>query len=136
MFHKQEAVDLVQMVAHTAHTRLEKFIAIYVYQNLLLIIMVAALCVALIVKHVKHIQKTAQAVTTDNFPCFKQFQVQEHLFTVNLMQAALLRVVQFAQISQQKFVMSVYMDTTISKAIVQTVLGHVEDVIILFKMYI
>ena len=78
-------------------------------------VMVVALDAAQIVKHVQDFLKIVQAVTLDNF-LWLNLLILECLPTVNLILTAWLLIVQYVQISQIKFVISVCMDTIISKA--------------------
>ena len=99
-------------------------------------VMVVALHVVLIVQLVRDTQKTVRPVTLDNILSQKFFQDMEPLLFVNLMHTVLLLIVQYVQIFQQMFVISVIMDTIISKASVLTVSSHVEDVVTLLMKYI
>ena len=99
-------------------------------------VMVVALDVVLIVQLVKDIQKTVRPVTLDNILSRKFYQDMEPLLSVNLMHTVLLLIVPYVQIFQQMFVISVIMDTIISKASVLTVSSHVADVVTLLMKYI
>ena len=99
-------------------------------------VMVVVLHVVLIVQLVKDSLKTVQPVTLDNILSLKFSQDMEPLHSVNLMHIVLLLIVQYVQIFQQKFVISVIMDTIISKESVLIVSSHVADVVTLLMMYI
>ena len=124
------------MVALIVRLFLDKCIVWNVIRTILLMVMVVALDVVLIVKHVKDTQKTVRPVTLDNILSRKFFQDMEPLLSVNLMQTVLLLIVPYVQIFQQRFVISVIMDTIISKASVLTVSSHVADVVTLLITYI
>ena len=124
------------MVALTVQLFLDKCIVWNVIQTILLMVMVVALHVVLIVKLVKDFLKTVRAVTLDNILSLKFFQDMEPLLSVNLMHTVLLLIVPYVQIFQQRFVISVIMDTIISKASVLTVSFHVADVVTLLITYI
>ena len=124
------------MVAQTVQLFLDKCIVWNVIRTILLMVMVVALDVVLIVKLVKDFLKTVRAVTLDNILSLKFFQDMEPLLSVNLMQTVLLLIVPYVQIFQQRFVISVIMDTIISKASVLTVSSHVADVVTLLMKYI
>ena len=124
------------MVALTVQLFLDKCIVWNVIRTILLMVMVVALDVVLIVKLVKDFLKTVRAVTLDNILSLKFFQDMEPLLSVNLMQTVLLLIVPYVQIFQQRFVISVIMDTIISKASVLTVSSHVADVVTLLMKYI
>ena len=124
------------MVALIVRLFLDKCIVWNVIRTILLMVMVVALDVVLIVKHVKDTQKTVRPVTLDNILSRKFFQDMEPLLSVNLMHTVLLLIVPYVQIFQQRFVISVIMDTIISKASVLTVSSHVADVVTLLITYI
>jgi len=124
------------MVALTVQLFLDKCIVWNVIRTILLMVMVVALHVVLIVKLVKDFLKTVRAVTLDNILSLKFFQDMEPLLSVNLMHTVLLLIVPYVQIFQQRFVISVIMDTIISKASVLTVSSHVADVVTLLMKYI
>ena len=124
------------MVALIVRLFLDKCIVWNVIRTILLMVMVVALHVVLIVQLVKDTQKTVRPVTLDNILSQKFFQDMEPLLFVNLMLTVLLLIVRYVQIFQQRFVISVIMDTIISKASVLTVSSHVEDVVTLLMKYI
>jgi len=124
------------MVALIVRLFLDKCIVWNVIRTILLMVMVVALHVVLIVKLVKDFLKTVRAVTLDNILSLKFFQDMEPLLSVNLMHTVLLLIVPYVQIFQQRFVISVIMDTIISKASVLTVSSHVADVVTLLMKYI
>ena len=124
------------MVALIVRLFLDKCIVWNVIRTILLMVMVVALHVVLIVQLVKDTQKTVRPVTLYNILSQKFFQDMEPLLFVNLMLTVLLLIVRYVQIFQQRFVISVIMDTIISKASVLTVSSHVEDVVTLLMKYI
>ena len=124
------------MVVLIVRLFLERCIVWNVIRTIHLMVMVVALDVVLIVQLVKDIQKTVRPVTLDNILSRKFYQDMEPLLSVNLMHTVLLLIVPYVQIFQQMFVISVIMDTIISKASVLTVSSHVADVVTLLMKYI
>ena len=124
------------MVVLIVRPFLDKCIVWNVIRTILLMVMVVVLHVVLIVQLVKDSLKTVQPVTLDNILSLKFSQDMEPLHSVNLMHIVLLLIVQYVQIFQQKFVISVIMDTIISKESVLIVSSHVADVVTLLMMYI
>ena len=124
------------MVVLIVRLFLERCIVWNVIRTIHLMVMVVALDVVLIVQLVKDTQKTVRPVTLDNILSRKFYQDMEPLLSVNLMHTVLLLIVPYVQIFQQMFVISVIMDTIISKASVLTVSSHVADVVTLLMKYI
>ena len=124
------------MVVLIVRLFLDKCIVWNVIRTIHLMVMVVALDVVLIVQLVKDTQKTVRPVTLDNILSRKFYQDMEPLLSVNLMHTVLLLIVPYVQIFQQMFVISVIMDTIISKASVLTVSSHVADVVTLLMKYI